>query len=208
MARYTGPVCKLCRREGMKLFLKGSRCVGEKCAFERRSYPPGERGRGRIKASEYSKQLREKQKIKRTYGLLEKQFRGYYKKAAKQKGITGENLLRLLEIRFDDIIYRAGFAFSRPEARQLVRHGHFTINGRKVNIPSYRLKEGDVFGLAPKGNAKARVQESLSYTAKGEVPEWLDVDPKTMTGKVRELPDREQISMPFDEQLVVELYSK
>ena len=208
MARYTGPVCKICRREGMKLFLKGERCLSGKCAFERRPYPPGERGRGRIKETEYSRQLREKQKVKRTYGLLEKQFRGYYERAARQKGITGENLLRLLEIRFDDIIYRSGFGFSRAESRQLVRHGHFTINGRRVNIPSYRLKAGDVFAIKAGTNAQTRVREAANSASKAAVPEWLEVDSKNLTGKVKELPTREQINMPVHEQLIVELYSK
>ncbi len=208
MARYSGPVCRICRREGMKLFLKGERCLSEKCAFERRPYPPGEHGRRRIKPSEYQKQLREKQKVKRTYGLLEKQFRGYYKKAAQKKGITGENLLQMLETRFDDIIYRSGFAHSRPEARQLVRHGHFTINGRRVNIPSYRLRAGDVYGLAEKSKAADRVKEATGSAAKGQIPEWLSVDSKNLTGKVNDLPTREQIMMPVREQLIVELYSK
>jgi small subunit ribosomal protein S4 len=208
LARYTGPVCKICRREGMKLFLKGERCLSDKCAFERRPYPPGERGRGRIKVSEYSKQLREKQKVKRTYGLLEKQFRGYYQKAAKQKGITGENLLRLLEIRFDDVIYRSGFAYSRAEARQLIRHGHFTINGRRVDIPSYRVKVGDVYGLDDGSKDLVRVKEAAVSTSKGEIPDWLEVDAKNITGKVNALPTREQIKMPVNEQLIVELYSK
>lgn len=208
MARYSGPVCRICRREGMKLFLKGERCLSEKCAFERRPYPPGEHGRRRIKPSEYQKQLREKQKVKRTYGLLEKQFRGYYKKAAQKKGITGENLLQMLETRFDDIIYRSGFAHSRPEARQFVRHGHFTINGRRVNIPSYRLRAGDVYGLAEKSKAADRVKEATGSAAKGQIPEWLSVDSKNLTGKVNDLPTREQIMMPVREQLIVELYSK
>lgn len=208
MARYTGPVCKICRREGMKLFLKGERCLSDKCAFERRPYPPGEHGRGRVKESEYSKQLREKQKVKRTYGLLEKQFRSYYRKAAQQKGITGENLLRLLEIRFDDVVYRSGFAFSRAEARQLVRHGHFSINGRRVNIPSYRMKPGEVFGLMPGSKRADRVKEASASASKAAIPEWLEVDAKNMTGKVKDYPTREQISMPVKEQLIVELYSK
>lgn len=208
MARYSGPVCKICRREGMKLFLKGERCLSDKCAYERRPYPPGEHGRRRIKQSEYQKQLREKQKVKRTYGLMEKQFRGYYKKAAQKKGITGENLLRLLETRFDDVIYRSGFARSRPEARQLVRHGHFTINGRRVNIPSYRLRPDDIYGVVEKSKAKELIKEAATATSKGEIPEWLDVDSKNATGKVRDLPTREQIAMPVKEQLIVELYSK
>jgi small subunit ribosomal protein S4 len=192
----------------MKLFLKGERCLSEKCAFERRPYPPGEHGRRRLKPSEYQKQLREKQKVKRTYGLMEKQFRGYYKKAARKKGITGENLLQFLETRFDDIIYRSGFSFSRPEARQLVRHGHFTINGRRVDIPSYRLRAGDIYALAANSSVAERVKEAASSTSKGQVPEWLEVDAKNLTGKVREMPTREQIAMPVREQLIVELYSK
>lgn len=208
MARYSGPVCKICRREGMKLFLKGERCLSDKCAYERRPYPPGEHGRRRIKASEYQKQLREKQKVKRTYGIMEKQFRGYYKKAAQKKGITGENLLQFLELRFDDIIYRSGFAFSRPEARQLVRHGHFVINGRRVNIPSYRLRPGDIYGVAEKSKAKERIKEASASSNKGVIPDWLDVDSKNLTGKVRDIPTRDQISMPIREQLIVELYSK
>jgi len=208
LARHTGPVCKICRREAMKLFLKGERCLSDKCGFERRPYPPGEHGRGRIKESEYAKQLREKQKVKRTYGLLEKQFRGYYKKAARQKGITGENLLRLLEIRFDDVVYRAGFAFSRPEARQLVRHGHFVINGRRVDIPSYRLKAGDIFNMAPGAKAADRIRQASGAASKAVIPEWLEIDAKNLTGKVKDLPTREQITMPVHEQLIVELYSK
>jgi small subunit ribosomal protein S4 len=182
--------------------------LSDKCAFERRPYPPGERGRGRIKVSEYSKQLREKQKVKRTYGLLEKQFRGYYKKAAKQKGITGENLLRLLEIRFDDVIYRSGFAFSRAEARQLIGHGHFAINGRRVDIPSYRMKAGEVYGLTEGSKGLERVKEAAASASKGEIPDWLEVDTKNITGKVSEMPTREQMKMPVNEQLIVELYSK
>ena len=192
----------------MKLFLKGERCLSDKCAFERRPYPPGEHGRRRIKQSEYQKQLREKQKVKRTYGLMEKQFHGYYKKAAQKKGITGENLLQMLETRFDDIIYRSGFSRSRAEARQLVGHGHFTINGRRVNIPSYRLRAGDIYAVAEKSKAKERIKEAATAASKGEIPEWLDVDSKNVAGKVRDLPTREQIAMPVKEQLIVELYSK
>ncbi len=208
MARYSGPVCKICRREGMKLFFKGERCLGEKCAYERRPYPPGEHGRRRIKHSEYAKQLREKQKVKRTYGLMEKQFHGYYKKAAKKKGITGENLLRFLETRLDDVVYRAGFAASRPEARQIVRHGHFTVNGRRVNIPSYQVRKGDIFTIADNSKAIARVKAATKAAGKPVVPEWLDVDDKNLTGKVKDLPTREQIMTPVREQLIVELYSK
>jgi small subunit ribosomal protein S4 len=192
----------------MKLFLKGERCMSEKCAFEKRPFPPGEHGRRRIKASEYQKQLREKQKVKRTYGLMEKQFRNYYKKAARKQGITGENLLQFLETRFDDVIYRSGFSHSRAEARQLVRHGHFTINGRRVDIPSYRVRPGEVYALAANSKAAERVKQAAASSSKGLVPEWLEVDAKNLTGKVRDLPTREQITMPVREQLIVELYSK
>ena len=208
MARYRGPVCKLCRREGMKLFLKGQRCIGEKCAIERRPYPPGEHGRTRVRDSEYRVQLREKQKVKRIYGLMEKQFRGYYKIANKQKGITGENLLRAIETRFDNVIYRSGFATSRQEARQIVRHGSFAINGRRVNIPSYRLKAGDVFTFSTSPNDKTRIEWATEVNSNAIVPEWLDVDKKKFAGKVRQLPDRSQIDLPVQEQLIIELYSK
>ena len=208
MARYRGAVCKLCRREGMKLFLKGQRCFGEKCAIEKRPYPPGEHGRRRFKESEYRIQLREKQKVKRTYGLMEKQFRGYYELANRQKGITGENLLRTLESRFDNIIYRVGFAASRQEARQLIRHGAFVINGRRVNIPSYRLKVNDVFGINPKTKDKVRIDRAVEVKAGDLIPEWLDIDSKNISGKVKSLPERSQIDLSVQEQLIVELYSK
>ena len=206
MARYRGPVCKLCRREGMKLFLKGERCLTEKCAIERRSYPPGEHGRGRIKQSEYLLQLREKQKARRYYGLLEKQFRNYYEKAARQSGVTGENLLRMLETRLDNVVYRLGFAASRAQARQLVRHGHFEVNGKRVNIPSYQVQEDDVIALREGAAAKAAVTDATDLTA--SVSPWLQADHDNLTGKVLRLPDRVDIDTPVQEQLIVELYSK
>lgn len=208
MARYTGAVCKICRREGIKLFLKGERCLTDKCAIERRPYPPGEHGRRRQKMSEYSRQLREKQKVRKTYGILEKQFRHYYEQAVRQKGITGENLLRLLELRLDNVVYRSGFAFSRAEARQLVRHKHFLVNERKVNIPSYRVKVGDVIKAVSKDGVLPRIQEAAQSSSKAEVPAWLEVDSKNITAKIKSLPSREEIDLPVQEQLIVELYSK
>jgi small subunit ribosomal protein S4 len=206
MARYTGPSCKLCRREGMKLFLKGERCLTEKCAIERRSYPPGEHGRGRIKQSEYLQQLREKQKARRYYGLLEKQFRNYYEKAARGSGVSGENLLRLLETRLDNVIYRLGFAASRSQARQLVRHGHFQVNGRRVNIPSFQVKPNDVITLKNGSPAEQVVRDATDLTA--SVAPWLQADHDGLTGKILKLPDREEIDTPVQESLIVELYSK
>ncbi len=206
MARYSGPVCKLCRREGMKLFLKGERCLTEKCAIERRSYPPGEHGRGRIKQSEYLLQLREKQKARRYYGLLEKQFRTYYTKAAKGSGVTGENLLRLLEARLDNVVYRLGFAASRAQARQLVRHGHFTVNGRRVNIPSFQVRPDDSVALRQGSSAEQVVRDATDLTA--SVPPWLQADHDGLSGKVLKQPEREEIDAPVAEQLIVELYSK
>ena len=206
MARYTGPSCKLCRREGMKLFLKGERCLTEKCAIERRSYPPGEHGRGRIKQSQYLLQLREKQKARRYYGLLEKQFRSYYEKAARGSGVSGENLLRLLETRLDNVIYRLGFAASRSQARQLVRHGHFQVNGRRVNIPSYQVKPNDIVMLKTGSPAEQVVRDATDLTA--SVAPWLQADHDGLTGKILKLPDREDIDTPVQESLIVELYSK
>ncbi|MDI6816051.1 MAG: 30S ribosomal protein S4 [Actinomycetota bacterium] len=205
MARYTGPVCKLCRREMQKLFLKGDKCLTDKCAIERRPYPPGEHGRGRRKDSEYYLQLREKQKTKRIYGVLEKQFRNYYELAAKTKGITGENLLQILESRLDNVVYRMGFAFSRAVSRQDVRHGHITVNGRKVDIPSFRVKPGDVIAVA--GNV-ARMKEAAESVNKAAVPPWLDVDYKNLTAKVTGLATRQDIDIPVQEKMIVELYSK
>jgi small subunit ribosomal protein S4 len=206
MARYSGPVCKLCRREGMKLFLKGERCLTEKCAIERRSYPPGEHGRGRIKQSQYLLQLREKQKARRYYGLLERQFRNYYDKAAKRSGVTGDNLLRMLEARFDNVIYRLGFAASRAQARQLVRHGHFLVNGRRVNIPSYQVKPNDIVSIKNGSPAEQVVRDATDLTA--SVAPWLQADHDGLTGKILKWPDRAEIDTPVQESLIVELYSK
>ena len=206
MARSTDAKCKKCRREGMKLFLKGERCLTEKCSVERRSYPPGEHGRGRIKQSEYLLQLREKQKARRYYGLLEKQFRTYYSKAAKGSGITGETLLRMLETRLDNVVYRLGFAASRAQARQLVRHGHFQVNGRRVNIPSFQVKPNDVVSLKAGSPVEQVVRDATDLTA--SVASWLQADHDNLTGKVLKLPERTDIDTPVQEQLIVELYSK
>ena len=206
MARYTGPVCRLCRREKTKLFLKGERCLTEKCAVERRSYPPGEHGSGRIKQSEYLLQLREKQKARRYDGLLETQFRTYYEKASRQGGVTGENLLRMLETRLDNVVYRLGFAASRAQARQLVRHGHFHVNGRRVNIPSYGVRPDDVVTMKTGSTAEQVVRDATDLTA--AVAPWLQADHEGLTGKVLKWPEREEIDTPVAEQLIVELYSK
>ena len=206
MARDLSPKCKQCRREGTKLFLKGERCLTEKCAFERRSYPPGQHGRGRIKQSEYLLQLREKQKARRTYRLLEKQFRSYYEKAARKSGVTGENLLRILETRLDNVVYRLGFAASRDQARQLVRHGHFLVNGRRVNIPSYQVKTNDIVALRTGSPAEPAVREATDLTA--SVAGWLQADHDGLTGKILKLPDRAEIDTAVQESLIVELYSK
>jgi small subunit ribosomal protein S4 len=206
VARDLGPKCRVCRREGMKLFLKGERCLTEKCAVERRSYPPGEHGRGRIKQSEYLLQLREKQKARRYYGLLEQQFRGYYDKASRRSGVTGENLLRMLETRLDNVVYRLGFAASRAQARQLVRHGHFFVNGRRVNIPSYQCRPDDVVSIKPDSPAEQVVRDATDLTA--SVSPWLQADHENLTGKLLKLPEREEIDTPVQESLIVELYSK
>ena len=208
MARYIGSVCRICRREGLKLFLKGERCYSDKCAVERRAYPPGQHGQGRTKVSEYGTQLREKQKVKRLYGLLEKQFRGTFAEADRQKGVTGENLLRLLECRLDNMVYRMGFASSRNEARQLIRHNHFLVNGRKVNIPSYLLKPGDVLHVKDKSRSVVRVQESLEAVQRRGVPSWLELDKEGFKCMVKTLPARDELTLPIKEQLIVELYSK
>ncbi len=205
MARYTGPVCKLCRREGLKLFLKGERCLTEKCAIERRAYPPGQHGRGRSKQSEYLTQLREKQKARRYYGLLEKQFRGYYEKASRKQGVTGENLLRLLEQRLDNVVYRLGFGASRAQSRQLIRHGHFQVNGRRVTIPSFQVKPGDEISLKHE-RAKETIEAATDLVA--SVPAWLQADHENLGGKVLRSPERDEIDVPVQEQLIVELYSK
>lgn len=208
MARYTGPDCRLCRREGVKLFLKGDRCYTDKCAVSRRSYAPGEAGRKRVKESEYRTQLREKQKTKRIYGVLEKQFRHYYDIANRQTGVTGENLLRILESRLDNVVYRLGFAKSRAEARQQVRHGHIHVNGRRVDIPSYRVRPGDLVAVAPKARDMLVIKSALISNERVQVPAWLEVDIEKLQGSVLDLPQRDQIDLEIREQLIVELYSK
>ncbi|MDR1051910.1 MAG: 30S ribosomal protein S4 [Deltaproteobacteria bacterium] len=208
MARYTEAVCRICRRENNKLFLKGDRCFANKCAFERHAQAPGMHGTHRGKPSEYGLQLREKQKVKRSYGLMEKQFRSLFEKAERQKGVTGANLLVLLERRLDNIVYRLGFASSRSQARQLVCHGHFLVNGRKVDIPSYLVRAGDAVSLREKSRRIAFVQESLETVVRRGLPEWLELDKASFVGRVRELPAREALTPQFSEQLIVELYSK
>src|SRR5256885_12253226 len=206
MARDRGAQCKQCRREGIKLFLKGERCLTDKCGGERRSYPPGEHGRGRAKQSEYRLQLREKQKARRYYGVLEKQFRSYYAKASRQPGVTGETLLRLLETRFDNVLVRLGFAASRRQARQLVLHGHWTVNGRRVNIPSYQVRGGDVIALKATSKATQTIRDATELIS--VVPAWLQADHDGLTAKILRLPERTEIDTPVQEQLIVELYSK
>ncbi len=209
MARYIGPVCRLCRREDMKLFLKGDRCYTDKCGFERRAYAPGQHGQARRKkASNYGEQLREKQKVKRIYGVAERQFRGYYYKASRMKGVTGENLLVLLERRLDNIVYRLGFASDHAEGRQLVRHGHFTINGKRVNIPSYLVRTGDVVAVIEKSQKMKRIGESLGSVDRRGVPQWLELEKEKLSGRVKGMPSRSDFTMPIREQLIVELYSK
>jgi small subunit ribosomal protein S4 len=208
LARYRGSVCRLCRREGMKLFLKGDRCFSEKCAVERRNYPPGEHGQGRVKFSEYGNQLREKQKVKRIYGIMENQFHRYFKEAERMKGVTGENLLILLERRLDNMVYRLGFATSRSEARQLIRHGHIKVNSRKVDIPSFLIKTGDTIQLREKSRKIGRVLDSLETIARRGIPSWLEYNKNTFTGTIKALPTREELTMPISENLIVELYSK
>src|SRR5690606_9901626 len=207
MARYTGPVCRLCRREGMKLFLKGERCYTEKCAIERRHFPPGQHGKTRkAKLAGYGVQLREKQKVKRIYSVLEDQFRRYFEIADRTRGITGETLLQLLERRFDNVIYRLGLATSRPQARQLVRHGHFLINGKKVDIPSYSLRVGDVVTIRPSSQKNPAILHAMEEVKGRGIPGWLSFD--GTAGRVVSLPTRDQINLPVQEQLIVELYSK
>jgi len=209
VARYTEATCRLCRRENLKLFLKGDRCYTDKCAFERRSYAPGQHGQRRGgKISDYGVQLREKQKVKRIYGVLEKQFRRYYGRADRQKGITGTNLLVLLERRLDNIVYRMGFASSRNQARQLVKHNHFTVNGRKVNIPSYQVKIGDAIEVREKSRKTPLILEAMETVVRREMPSWLEVEGGNYRGIVKEFPNREELTMPINEQLIVELYSK
>ncbi len=208
MARYTGAVCRLCRREGTKLFLKGERCYTGKCGLERRQYAPGQHGQGRKKLSEYGLQLREKQKARRYYGILESQFRKYFEMANKKAGVTGDNLLAILESRLDNVVYRLGFGTSRPEARQLVLHGHFTVNGKKVNIPSYLVKVGDVITIKENSRNSSKIKDVLDITASRTVPQWLDLDKNTLTAKVVGEAARDDIDLPIEEHLIVELYSK
>lgn len=208
MARYRDSVCRLCRREGLKLFLKGDRCYSEKCAFERRGYAPGEHGQMRKKHSDYGVQLRAKQKLKRMYGLLEKQFRGYFEKADRQKGITGTNLLVFLERRLDNMVFRMGFANSRTEARQLVRHNHFLVSGKPVNIPSFLVRMGDDIQVREGSRKVERILDAVETVARRGVPPWLELDKENFKGTVKVLPTRDELTMPVQEQLVVELYSK
>lgn len=209
MARYIGPVCRLCRREGMKLFLKGERCYTEKCAIEKRNLPPGQHGKARrAKLAGYGLQLREKQKVKRIYGILESQFRRYFEAAERQRGITGETLLQLLERRLDNVVYRLGFSTSRAQARQLVRHGHFLVNGRRADIPSLSLKAGDVVSLRPTSVKNPAIAHALEEVKGRGIPEWLAFDAEKVAGRVVAIPSREQINLPVQEQLIVELYSK
>ncbi|MDF9407568.1 MAG: 30S ribosomal protein S4 [Pelotomaculum sp. PtaB.Bin013] len=208
MARYTGAVCRQCRREGLKLYLKGDRCYSTKCGVDRRTYAPGQHGQGRKKVSEYGLQLREKQKARRIYGILEGQFRRYFARAERQPGVTGENLLRLLERRLDNVVYRLGLGASRNEARQLVRHGHFIVNGRKVNIPSYLLRVGDVITVRDKSKESPRVKELLERAAERTPPAWLELEADQAIARVVALPARDQIDAPVQEHLIVELYSR
>ena len=208
MARYTGPACRLCRREGEKLFLKGTRCSTEKCGVERRKYPPGQHGQNRGKLSDYGVQLREKQKVRRMYWITEDQFRLYFEKASGMKGITGELLLHLLERRLDNVAFRMGFAVNRREARQLVKHGHFLVNGRRVDIPSYLLKAGDVVEVREPSREAPVITESLAIAEHKGFPEWVEVDTKGLKGKFVRVPARDELQLPVQEQLIVELYSK
>ena len=209
MARYVGSMCRLCRRENLKLFLKGDRCFGDKCAFERRPYAPGQHGQRRGgKPSDYRVQLREKQKVKRIYGVLEKQFRGYYSRADRQKGITGTNLLVFLESRLDNIVYRMGFANSRNQARQMVRHNHFLVNNKKANIPSYQVRPGDVVEVKEKSRKISQLLEAMETVVRRGIPNWIEVEKEKFKGTLKGLPNREDITMPIQEQLIIELYSK
>ena len=209
MARYRGSVCRLCRRENLKLFLKGDRCYSDKCAFDRRSYPPGQHGqRRRGKISDYGIQLREKQKVKRMYGLSEKQFHLFFQRSDRQKGITGTNLLILLERRLDNVVYRLGFVNSRTQGRHFVRHSHFFVNGRKVNIPSYLIKKGDVITVREKSRNIQALGDALDAVVRRGVPQWLDLEKENLQGTVKGMPVREDLTMPMQEQLIVELYSK
>ena len=208
MARYTGPSCKLCRREGKKLFLKGDRCLSDKCALDRRATVPGQHGAGRKSVKEYGQHLREKQTARRYYGVQEKQFKKYYVAADKKEGITGENLLSLLERRFDNVVYRMGLASSRKEARQLVRHAHFMLNGKKVDIPSIILKVGDVITVREKSMSSEKIKALVETIASVSIPKWIDLDKNSITAKIIALPQRDDVDFPFEEQLIIELYSK
>lgn len=208
MARYTGPVCRLCRREGVKLYLKGDRCFSEKCAIDKRQTPPGQHGQGRRRTSEYGLQLREKQKARRFYGVLEKQFESYYEAAARRPGVTGDNLLQILESRFDNVAYRFGLGASRKEARQLVRHGHFLVNGHRVDIPSYLVRVGDVITIRDKSQQAGRIKELVEIAQTKAIPAWLELDLASFTGKVIRLPARDEIDTPVAEQMIVEHYSR
>ena len=209
MARYIGPVCRLCRREAMKLFLKGERCYTEKCAIEKRNFPPGQHGKTRkAKLAGYGLQLREKQKVKRIYGVLEDQFRRYFESAERTRGITGETLLQLLERRLDNVVYRLGLATSRPQARQLVRHGHFKINGRRVNIPSYLVRANDLIEVKEGSKKIARILDSVGAVERRGVPKWLELNKDAFQGRVKTVPARDDVTLPIREQLIVELYSK
>ncbi|MBW2415157.1 MAG: 30S ribosomal protein S4 [Deltaproteobacteria bacterium] len=207
MARYTGSVCRLCRREGMKLFLKGERCFTDRCSIERRNYPPGQHGQARPRFSDYGNQLREKQKVRRLYGVLERQFRITVREAERMKGVAGHNLLELLERRLDNTVYRLGMATSRSEARQLVRHGHFTMNGRRLTVPSARVREGDVIGLTARGAKAARIEGALDAVDARALPAWLSLDKSQKTAEIVGRPQREEITIPIQEQLITELYS-
>lgn len=208
MARYTGPVCKLCRREGEKLFLKGSKCYTGKCILRKRDNPPGKRGKRPSKLSDYGLQFREKQKLRRMYGVLEKQFRIYFRMAERKKGVTGENLLQILERRLDNIVFRLGFALSRAQARQLVRHGHFQVNSRKVDIPSYLVKAGDIIRIGEKGRSLDKFKRVMELTKEREAPNWLELDRDNLTGTVAKIPSREEMTISIQEQLIVELCSR
>ena len=208
MANYTGPVCRICRREGVKLFLKGTRCMTDKCAIERRSYPPGQHGQGRSRATDYSAQLREKQKLRRMYGVLERQFRLTFKRAERQSGVTGENLLRLLEQRLDNVVYRIGFALSRKQARQLVNHGHIQLNGKKADIASITTSVGDVITVKPKSHELLAITSALEVAEGRGAPGWIDVDREAFRGSINALPVKDDIGAPVNEQVIVELYSR
>lgn len=208
MARYIGPVCKLCRRETMKLFLKGDRCYTDKCAFDRRPYPSGQHGQARVKFSEYGLRLREKQKVRRIYGVLERQFRKYFSEADRTKGVTGENLLSLLERRLDNVVFRLGFAATRSEGRQLVLHCHILVNGKRVNVPSYVVRVGDKISIREKSRQIPRIKDSVEGAERRGQSTWLELDKAAFTGVVKTLPVREEITLPIQEQLIVEFYSR